>query len=132
LLEEIIGYGVLILAVISNDKAYTCFAETYKRKCQRNSNHNYIPKSRRRKDIMYLWWLEPYDTVLVPAWQKLIQGLKYMQPVETRVGNYWKGRNIRRSPKIADKRIARSNSQSYRKLALARMAMVQVMKTRAT
>jgi hypothetical protein len=44
--------------------------------------------------------------------------------------NYWKGRNICLSPKIANKRIARSNSQSYRKLALARMAMVQVMKTR--
>jgi hypothetical protein len=111
--EETIGYGIMGMLAISNEKIYTCVASRYHKEYQVSRQDMYIPKSKRNKGTMYLWWLELYDAGKLLIWQPIEGVLAELRTGTSRWGNTWKKKISRRKATISNKRIAQTRT-SYR------------------
>jgi hypothetical protein len=121
---EIIGYVLMCGMAICNENVYQLLIARYYKQGPTNNQDEYIPKSKRRRYVVYLWWIELYDAtskfLIVPvnAW---IEGFTRRSPYRLHTlesSRIWKRGITRRGPTIANKRIAHASTRinRYRKL----------------
>jgi hypothetical protein len=123
LVEEIFGYGIIGMMAISYDEAYTCAVAMYVNMCQNKSTKNYIPKSKRKNDILYLWGLELFYAIGILLWQSILAISSYRQLSRIR-----QKRITRRSPTVSNKRIAKTSSRYCRNLQVKHRILSRAIK----
>jgi hypothetical protein len=106
-IEEIMGYSLMGIVAISNEKVYNCLNAIYREKYPPNSQKEYVPKSQRKKNIVYLWWLELYDAIESAVWHPIVHVLSSVRISKKIVA--------RRSPWMAYRRLAPSSTRSLRR-----------------
>jgi hypothetical protein len=104
-IEEIIGYGLLSVLAISNENVYKCLVAQYQAEYPPNRKSDYVPKSRRKKSQVYLWWLELCDTVKTSVWCALVSAIS-----STRI---WK-KGFTRSSIVANRQRAKRKAGSVK------------------
>jgi hypothetical protein len=117
--EEIIGYGLLGIIATSNNDAYKCAIAMYDNQYKLVRKSNYVPRSKRNKGIIYLWWLELYNVIGVWTRQQLMKVLRYIQPFRKRA--------IRQLPKRSNKRITQTSMRYNRKFRVGHTLLHHVM-----